>query len=80
MATIDQRIIDWLVGEVKNKYGVDLSKDKIALQRLKEAAEQAKKELSSSMSTTINMQYLAMTPDGIRCTSTRRSPAPTSRK
>ena len=60
----DQRIIDWLVGEVKNKYGVDLSKDKIALQRLKEAAEQAKKELSSSMSTTINMQYLAMTPDG----------------
>ncbi len=41
-----------------------LSKDKIALQRLKEAAEQAKKELSSSMSTTINMQYLAMTPDG----------------
>ena len=60
----DQRIIDWLVGEVKNKYGVDLSKDKIALQRLKEASEQAKKELSSSMSTTINMQYLAMTPDG----------------
>ena len=49
---------------MKNKYGVDLSKDKIALQRLKEAAEQAKKELSSSMSTTINMQYLAMTPDG----------------
>ncbi|EFA22887.1 molecular chaperone DnaK [Bifidobacterium gallicum] len=60
----DQKIIDWLVGEVKNKYGVDLSKDKIALQRLKEAAEQAKKELSSSMSTTISMQYLAMTPDG----------------
>ncbi len=60
----DQRIIDWLVKGVKDKYGVDLSKDKIALQRLKEAAEQAKKELSSSMSTTINMQYLAMTPDG----------------
>lgn len=60
----DQAIIDWLVSEVKNKYGVDLSKDKIALQRLKEAAEQAKKELSSSMSTSISMQYLAMTPDG----------------
>ena len=53
----DQKIIDWLVGEVKNKYGVDLSKDKIALQRLKEAAEQAKKELSSSTSTSISMQY-----------------------
>lgn len=60
----DQRIMDWLVGEVKNKYGIDLSKDRIAMQRLKEAAEQAKKELSSSMSTSINMQYLAMTPDG----------------
>ena len=60
----DQKIIDWLVGEVKNKYGIDLSKDKIALQRLKEAAEQAKKELSSSSSTSISMQYLAMTPDG----------------
>ena len=60
----DQKVIDWLVGEVKNKYGVDLSKDKIALQRLKEAAEQAKKELSSSTSTSISMQYLAMTPDG----------------
>ena len=60
----DQKIIDWLVGEGKKKYGVDLSKDKIALQRLKEAAEQAKKELSSSTSTSISMQYLAMTPDG----------------
>lgn len=60
----DNAIIQWLVDDVKNKYNVDLSKDKIALQRLKEAAEQAKKELSSSMSTTITMQYLAMTPDG----------------
>ena len=49
---------------VKNKYGVDLSKDKIALQRLKEASEQAKKELSQASSTSISMQYLAMTPDG----------------
>ncbi|MFT9232303.1 MAG: molecular chaperone DnaK [Bifidobacterium sp.] len=60
----DQKVIDWLVSEVKNKYGVDLAKDKIALQRLKEAAEQAKKELSSSASTNISMQYLAMTQDG----------------
>ncbi|MCI1984797.1 MAG: molecular chaperone DnaK [Bifidobacteriaceae bacterium] len=60
----DQHIMDWLVGEVKNKYGLDLSKDKIAMQRLKEAAEQAKKELSSSSSTNISMQYLAMTADG----------------
>ena len=60
----DKAISDWLVSEVKNKYGVDLSKDKIALQRLKEASEQAKKELSSSTSTSISMQYLAMTPDG----------------
>lgn len=60
----DKAISDWLVGEVKNKYGVDLSKDKIALQRLREASEQAKKELSSSTSTSISMQYLAMTPDG----------------
>ena len=60
----DQRIIDWLIGVVKSKYGVDLSQDKIALQRLKEASEQAKKELSGAMETTISMQYLAMTPDG----------------
>lgn len=60
----DQAIIDWIVSEVKNKYGVDVSKDKIAMRRLKEAAEQAKKELSSSMSTTISQQYLAMAPDG----------------
>ncbi|MBR2673362.1 MAG: molecular chaperone DnaK, partial [Aeriscardovia sp.] len=60
----DQSVIDWLVGVVKDKYGVDLSNDKIALQRLKEAAEQAKKELSSSTETSISMQYLAMTKDG----------------
>lgn len=60
----DQKIIDWLVSEVKSKYGVDLAKDKIALQRLKEASEQAKKELSQASSTSISMQYLAMTPDG----------------
>ncbi|MGC5585300.1 molecular chaperone DnaK [Ornithinimicrobium sp. W1665] len=60
----DQRIIDHLVTTVKNQSGVDLSKDKIALQRLKDAAEQAKKELSSSTSTTLNLQYLSMGENG----------------
>ena len=60
----DQKIVDWLISQVKNKDGVDLSKDKIALQRLKEAAEQAKKELSSATSTTISLQYLSMTENG----------------
>lgn len=60
----DQRIVDYLVGQVKNKDGVDLSKDRIALHRLKEAAEQAKKELSSSTSTNISLQYLSMSENG----------------
>ncbi|VEI13551.1 molecular chaperone DnaK [Trueperella bialowiezensis] len=60
----DQRIVDWLVQQVKNGYGVDLSKDKIALQRLREAAEQAKKELSSTTSTSITLQYLSMSENG----------------
>ncbi|WP_413451880.1 molecular chaperone DnaK [Georgenia phoenicis] len=60
----DQRIVDWLVSQVKNKDGIDLSKDKIALQRLREAAEQAKKELSSTTSTNISLQYLSMSENG----------------
>ena len=60
----DQRIVDWLVQQVKNGYGVDLSKDKIAVQRLREAAEQAKKELSSTTSTNITLQYLSMSENG----------------
>ncbi|GAA1999726.1 molecular chaperone DnaK [Brevibacterium samyangense] len=60
----DQRIVDWLIGEVKSGYGVDLSKDTTALQRLKEAAEQAKKELSSASSTNISLQYLSMSENG----------------
>lgn len=60
----DQRVVDWLVSQVKAKDGVDLSKDKIALQRLRDAAEQAKKELSSAMSTNINLQYLSMSENG----------------
>ncbi len=60
----DQRIVEHLIKQVKNSSGVDLSKDKIALQRLREAAEQAKKELSSATSTTISMQYLSMSENG----------------
>ena len=60
----DQRIVNWLLEQVKSKTGADLSKDKIALQRLQEAAEQAKKELSSASSTNISLQYLSVTPEG----------------
>ena len=60
----DQRIVEWLLAQVKANTGADLSKDKIALQRLQEAAEQAKKELSSATSTNISLQYLSVTPEG----------------
>ncbi|MDR1189103.1 MAG: molecular chaperone DnaK [Bifidobacteriaceae bacterium] len=60
----DARIVDFLVGEVKKSSGVDLSKDKVAMQRLKEAAEQAKKELSTATATTISLQYLSMNENG----------------
>ncbi|BDZ42464.1 chaperone protein DnaK [Paraoerskovia sediminicola] len=60
----DQRIVEHLIKSVKNSSGVDLSKDKIALQRLREAAEQAKKELSSATSTNVSMQYLSMSENG----------------
>ena len=60
----DQRIVTWLIDQVKAKTGADLSKDPVALQRLKEAAEQAKKELSSATSTNVSLQYLSMTADG----------------
>ncbi|MEO6529999.1 MAG: molecular chaperone DnaK [Specibacter sp.] len=59
----DQRVVDYLLNQLKVK-GIDLSKDKIALQRLKESAEQAKKELSSASSTSVSLQYLSVTPDG----------------
>jgi molecular chaperone DnaK len=59
----DQRVVEYLLKQLKVK-GIDLSKDKIALQRLREASEQAKKELSSSTSTNISLQYLSVTPDG----------------
>jgi len=60
----DQRVVDWLIQQFKATSGVDVSKDKIALQRLKEAAEQAKKELSSSMSAQIQLPYLSLTENG----------------
>jgi molecular chaperone DnaK len=60
----DQRIVDHLVSQFKSTTGVDVSKDKIALQRLKEAAEQAKKELSSSTSASIQLPYLSLTENG----------------
>jgi molecular chaperone DnaK len=60
----DQRIVEHLIKRFKDSTGVDVSKDKIALQRLKEAAEQAKKELSSSMTTSIQLPYLSLTENG----------------
>ncbi|MCO5294909.1 MAG: molecular chaperone DnaK [Homoserinimonas sp.] len=60
----DQRIVDHLIKKFKDTTGVDVSKDKIARQRLKEAAEQAKKELSSSTSTSIQLPYLSLTESG----------------
>ncbi len=60
----DQRLVDYLIKQFKETTGVDVSGDKIALQRLKEAAEQAKKELSSSTSTSINLPYLSLTESG----------------
>ncbi len=60
----DQRVMDWMVTEFKNAHGVDLSNDKMALQRLKEAAEKAKIELSSAQQTTINLPFITATSDG----------------
>ncbi|WP_125098585.1 molecular chaperone DnaK [Leucobacter chromiireducens] len=60
----DQRVVDYLAAQFKSATGVDVSGDKIALQRLKEAAEQAKKELSNSMSTQVQLPYLSLTENG----------------
>ncbi|MEK9839525.1 MAG: Hsp70 family protein, partial [Ilumatobacter sp.] len=60
----DQRIIDWLVSQFKNAQGVDLSADRMAMQRLKEAAEKAKIELSQVQSTQINLPFITATADG----------------
>ena len=60
----DQKIIDWMLAEFKKQEGVDLSNDKMALQRLKEAAEKAKKELSSATTTNINLPFITATAEG----------------
>ncbi|TVP74533.1 MAG: molecular chaperone DnaK [Gemmatimonadales bacterium] len=60
----DQRVIDWLVEEFKKEQGIDLSKDAMALQRLKEAAEKAKMELSSTKQTDINLPFITATQEG----------------
>ena len=60
----DQRVIDWMVAEFKGAHGVDLSVDKMATQRLKEAAEKAKVELSSLQETSINLPFITATQDG----------------
>jgi molecular chaperone DnaK len=60
----DQRVIDWIVGEFKRDQTIDLSKDPMALQRLKEAAEKAKMELSSTMSTDINLPFITADQSG----------------
>jgi molecular chaperone DnaK len=60
----DQRVIDWLVTEFKNSHGVDLGKDRMALQRLKEAAEKGKIELSQVAETSINLPFITATADG----------------
>ena len=60
----DQRIIDWLVSQFKNAQGVDLSSDRMAMQRLKEAAEKAKIELSQTQSTQINLPFITANADG----------------
>ena len=60
----DQRIVDWLLTTFKNNHGIDLSNDKMAMQRLKEAAEKAKIELSSTLETTINLPFITATPEG----------------
>jgi molecular chaperone DnaK len=61
---IDQRLIDWIIDEFRKDQGIDLSKDKMALQRLKEAAEKAKIELSSTMSTDINLPFITADASG----------------
>jgi molecular chaperone DnaK len=60
----DQRVIEWLVSEFKREQGIDLSKDPIALQRLKEAAERAKQELSTAMQTDINLPFVTADASG----------------
>ena len=61
---LDQRVIDWIVAEFKKDQGIDLGKDKMALQRLKEAAEKAKMELSTTVETEINLPFVTADASG----------------
>src|SRR5204862_1401928 len=61
---IDQRIIDWIVAEFKKENGIDLGKDQMALQRLKESAEKAKMELSTLLDTDINLPFITADATG----------------
>src|SRR5207253_9304855 len=61
---LDQRVIEWIIAEFKKDQGIDLSKDKMALQRLKEAAEKAKIELSSTVETEINLPFVTADASG----------------
>src|SRR5512136_310562 len=72
---IDQRVIDWLIAEFKKESGLDVSKDKMVLQRLKDAAEKAKIELSSTMETEINLPFLTADQSGPRHLAMRLSRA-----
>src|SRR5688500_16941742 len=61
---LDQRVIDWVVGEFRKQEGIALTKDRMALQRLKEAAEKAKMELSTVMETEINLPFISADQTG----------------
>src|SRR5207249_1026107 len=61
---IDQRLIDWIAEEFKKDQGIDLSRDKMALQRLKEGAEKAKMELSTTMETEVNLPFITADASG----------------
>jgi molecular chaperone DnaK len=63
---IDQRLIDWMVGEFRRETGIDLSRDRMAMQRLKEAAEKAKIELSSAQATSVNLPFITADSSGPR--------------
>jgi molecular chaperone DnaK len=70
---LDQRVIDWIVSEFKKDQGIDLSKDKMAVQRLKEAAEKAKQELSTTQETEINLPFVTADASGPKHLSLRLS-------
>ncbi len=72
---LDQRVIEWIVAEFKKEQGIDLAKDKMALQRLKEAAERAKMELSTAMETEINLPFVTADASGPRHLALRLSRA-----